>query len=286
MTKHSRITLSARTPPRIERAVRAVHPADQGTITHRYKTTALHLYEYPARVRVGRHTYALQPGDLTLTPPDTAKQYWFGTDGRHWCVHFYPAENRSRDRIRLPIHLRLGERASHAAECLREIVDLANPSGQTPEQERLRQAEAAHRFQSLLLWFARTQAAVPARRGRCSGKGIERMAAYVREHLPERLDVGRLAAVAGLSRNYLARCFRQRFGTTMLRYVLACRIDRARELLETTDAPIQSIAAQVGLPDLQHFNKRFRRVTGLSPTAWREQYAERTDGRTPYARTP
>lgn len=95
------------------------------------------------------------------------------------------------------------------------------------------------------------------------------MLVHIRENLRAPLDVGLLAEVAGLSRNYLARRFKARFGMTMLRYVLECRIARARELIETTDAPIQSIAAQVGIADLQRFNKAFRRVTGSSPSAAR-----------------
>ena len=72
-----------------------------------------------------------------------------------------------------------------------------------------------------------------------------------------------------MSQNYLARHFRQRFGQTLPRFFLMCRMNEARRLLETTDLSVKAAAARVGMPDAQHFNKQYRRFIGMSPTATR-----------------
>ena len=42
----------------------------------------------------------------------------------------------------------------------------------------------------------------------------------------------------------------------------------ARHLFETSDLPVKDVAAAVGIPDPQYFNKQFRRINGMSPTSF------------------
>jgi AraC family transcriptional regulator len=95
---------------------------------------------------------------------------------------------------------------------------------------------------------------------------VERAAAHLDAHFSEPIDVPRLAAMVDITQNYFARRFQERFGMTAQRYVLARRIEHARELLRHTDLAINRIASRVGFLDAQHFNKAFRRVTGMSPS--------------------
>jgi AraC-like DNA-binding protein len=76
---------------------------------------------------------------------------------------------------------------------------------------------------------------------------------------------------AGLSQNYLARLFRKQYGCTMNRYLINRRLEFARHLLECTSLPIKEIGVRAGLPDPQHFNKLFRKITGKSPSAFRKK---------------
>ena len=71
-----------------------------------------------------------------------------------------------------------------------------------------------------------------------------------------------LAARVGLSQNYLARRFREQFGTTLKRYQLERRIVLARQLLEATELSVKEVAANGGLHDPQRFNKLFRQWSG------------------------
>jgi AraC-like DNA-binding protein len=70
---------------------------------------------------------------------------------------------------------------------------------------------------------------------------------------------------------HFLRCFRGVTGTTPYRFALARRLHRAALRLRRSDDAIAAIALEAGFNDLSTFNHRFRRVTGLTPRAWRRQ---------------
>jgi transcriptional regulator GlxA family with amidase domain len=87
------------------------------------------------------------------------------------------------------------------------------------------------------------------------------------------LDVGTLAARACVSPRTFARRFREQTGATPIQWLLIARIRRAQELLETTKAPIELIARQVGFDAPVTFRTRFKRIVGVSPIAYRNRFA-------------
>ncbi|MGP3985917.1 GlxA family transcriptional regulator [Streptomyces sp. 3N207] len=92
-------------------------------------------------------------------------------------------------------------------------------------------------------------------------------------HLHEPLTVRRLAAHAHMAPRTFARHFVAESGTTPLRWLLAARIDRARELLESTGLTIDQVAERCGLGSPSNLRLHFRRVLGTSPTAYRATFA-------------
>lgn len=131
-------------------------------------------------------------------------------------------------------------------------------------------AGASAAMLELLLWLAmqsRTAGRSPA--SPAGAGAIERSAALMQERLASPLSIADLADEVGLTQNYLARLFRQRFGMTMPHFLLTCRMNHAKHLLQHTTSPIATIAQRVGMPDAQHFNKQFRRLVGVSPSAYR-----------------
>ncbi len=88
----------------------------------------------------------------------------------------------------------------------------------------------------------------------------------------EPLTVADLARAAGLSAAHFSREFRIAFGEPPHRYLLTRRLERAAALLRTTDRPVTEIAEAVGWASLGSFTTSFRRVHGITPTAYREQF--------------
>jgi AraC-like DNA-binding protein len=85
----------------------------------------------------------------------------------------------------------------------------------------------------------------------------------------EPLALADLACQAGMSPYHFLRTFRHVAGTTPHQLVLRTRLHRAAVRLRTSDDPISTIAFDAGFGDLSTFNRRFRRVMGCSPGAWR-----------------
>jgi AraC-like DNA-binding protein len=91
----------------------------------------------------------------------------------------------------------------------------------------------------------------------------------------EPLDVPALARAAYLSPAHFSREFRRVFGETPHRYLLTRRLERAAALLRSTDRSVADVCFMVGLRSVGSFTMSFRRVYGMSPTAYREAHPPR-----------
>ena len=83
------------------------------------------------------------------------------------------------------------------------------------------------------------------------------------------LDVPALAAVACCSPAHFSRSFTRTFGTPPHQYLRQRRVERAKALLSTTDAPILDVALDVGFGSAAAFCAAFKCVTGMTPGAYR-----------------
>jgi len=88
----------------------------------------------------------------------------------------------------------------------------------------------------------------------------------------EPLGVDDLAQAAGFSRAYFIREFRRAFGESPHSYLLTRRLERAAALLRNTDRSVTEICMSVGLSSVGSFTSSFRRMHGLSPTAYRAAF--------------
>ena len=80
-----------------------------------------------------------------------------------------------------------------------------------------------------------------------------------------------LANQAHLSPAYFQILYRRAFGSTCINDVIHSRISLAKELLISTDYPINEIAKLTGYNEVQHFIRQFKKSTGISPGAFRKR---------------
>ncbi len=85
------------------------------------------------------------------------------------------------------------------------------------------------------------------------------------------VSISDVAQGCGLSRSYFIKAFRQTMGTTPHRWLLECRVERAKLLLLTSDCPVSDIARDCGFSDQAHLTRVFASVVGAPPAAWRRQ---------------
>jgi AraC family transcriptional regulator len=104
-------------------------------------------------------------------------------------------------------------------------------------------------------------------RGGLSGRQQKRVADFIEEHLADNVRLAELAALANLSPYHFARAFKTSFGQPPHRYHLGRRIERAKALL--AEHPVTEVALAVGFAETSSFSAAFRRVTGVSPRAFR-----------------
>ena len=88
---------------------------------------------------------------------------------------------------------------------------------------------------------------------------------YIRANLDRDLSLAELAAVAGFSVPHFKPLFRRAVGLPVHRYVVECRVERARQLLLRGDRLLSDIATETGFSHQTHMARCLRRVLGISP---------------------
>ncbi|MBA3295146.1 MAG: helix-turn-helix transcriptional regulator [Geodermatophilaceae bacterium] len=91
----------------------------------------------------------------------------------------------------------------------------------------------------------------------------------VEEKPGARICLDTLAASVNLSPFHFARAFKASVGMAPYEFVTSRRMDRARLLLQTTNAPVERIAREVSFGNLSHFRRVFRSHVGETPAAYR-----------------
>jgi transcriptional regulator GlxA family with amidase domain len=79
-----------------------------------------------------------------------------------------------------------------------------------------------------------------------------------------------LAALVGFSEFHFNVAFRNSLGSPPHEFLIRRRIERAQQLMLSTDMSLCDIATECGLADQAHLSRQFRRVVGASPAAWRK----------------
>lgn len=95
---------------------------------------------------------------------------------------------------------------------------------------------------------------------------------WIDEHYCEPVSLERIASHIGVNGSYLSRIFSEKTHTTLVRYINELKINRAKHLLSDPDIQISDVALSVGIENTQYFCKLFKKITGESPSGWRELF--------------
>ena len=99
---------------------------------------------------------------------------------------------------------------------------------------------------------------------------IKIMLQYIHDHFANEISTRHIAQSATVSESECLRCFRATIGTTPIQYLKQYRIQRAAQLLLTTQDKIADIGAQCGFQDVSYFTKTFRQAKGCTPSQYRQ----------------
>ncbi|WP_343963927.1 helix-turn-helix domain-containing protein [Kribbella koreensis] len=236
------------------------------TYRRRGTTDWLLLHTLDGRGNVGSGVQA-GPGVTTLIRPGTLQDY--GTAGDRWhflFAHFHPRPDW------LPLlewpSVAPGILQLHPSPAAADRITHALSEAVRHQDSVLTQGEllSVNALEAALLWCD-TQNPKAAQIDDRLLRAIE----YIDRNLRADLSVAVLARESTLSVSRFAHLFRTQLATTPQQFVERRRLDTAARLLELTTRPVAAIATEVGFPDPLYFSTRFRRLTGHSPTHYRQQ---------------
>ena len=98
---------------------------------------------------------------------------------------------------------------------------------------------------------------------------IEAIATEMREHPGKSYSTEVMMSKTGYSASSLLIAFKKLTGYTPHCYLVKCRVERAKVLLEQGEMSVTEIASELGYPSPQHFATQFRKATRKSPSEWR-----------------
>ncbi|MCI8454352.1 MAG: response regulator [Lachnospiraceae bacterium] len=124
--------------------------------------------------------------------------------------------------------------------------------------------------QWLLAAALRINRAIREERDNTTKQVIERAMRYIQDHYPDPdLSLEQLCRFLHMSPAYLSTTFKKETGQTYVAYLTEVRLNRAVELLNTTDEKTYVIASQVGYQEQNYFSYVFKKRFGVSPTRFR-----------------
>ena len=238
-----------------------------------YSDDVSRLYWITAGRGIVRHhgrDFDLRPGGLYLIPAGTLFSYACTRRlHQHW-VHFtamLPGGLPLFEHLPIEYEVRPDD-APSVGRMVGRLEALAEQDGLAADFEK-----TGILFQMLAAFLAPAQAEMMSRR-RNALLRFRTALQHVEDHLAEPLQVGDMARVSHLERTYFSRTFHHHMGIGPADYIARRRIERAKQQLWTTEAPLRAIAESLGFADAFHFSKSFKRITGMSPRDFRAMHAK------------
>lgn len=96
---------------------------------------------------------------------------------------------------------------------------------------------------------------------------------YMQKHYNENISIEALADKVHLNKSYFIRKFKNKFGSSPLKYLSDIKLNNAKILLQDTDCSIDEIAMQCGFCNSSYFSLIFKRENGITPGDYRKKYS-------------
>ncbi len=103
-------------------------------------------------------------------------------------------------------------------------------------------------------------------------KRIATIHEYLMNHYHDEVDLKRLAELVNMAEGSLCRFFKMNMGITVFEYLNKIKTDFACKLLMDHDLSILEVCYDSGFNNISHFNKQFKKITGLTPSEYRKRF--------------
>lgn len=213
--------------------------------------------------KIGATSFEREPTALVYYPPDVSHAEEHFSGGRHFLVEIDLA---GLDRVR-----EYGARLDDPAQ-------LGGDDALWLAARMYREFSERDQFSALALESISIELLIAASRSQTAGgerkppRWLARVKEYLRENFTEAARLTGLAQAVGVHPTHLARVFRQFEHCTVGDYLRRVRVENAQRQLLATELPLVEIGLNSGFVDQAHFNRSFRRVTGMTPAGFRRVF--------------
>jgi len=255
------------------------HPAHQSP-THQWMQHVIgitgqngHPVESEHRVEGKLLNCYCQPGEMLFIPAGVNYASRWHEAGEFSLLGFSPQffeqvahESVRVRRIELLPHIGVSDPlVQQIGLALKSDIEAKHPAG-CIFGESLATALVIHLLKQYSIWEARS---VSDNEGCLSDYQLQKVLVYIQDHLEQDIALSDIASVVNLSQYHFCRLFKASTGLAPHQYLTQCRIDRAKQLLQTTQLTITDIAFAVGLNNHSSFTRLFRRFVGVTPKEFR-----------------
>lgn len=135
--------------------------------------------------------------------------------------------------------------------------------------EYILKTEQSHKIENLLHTYAEIVEDEFENEAKASNRVIYQVKQYINLHYHEDLKLSHLAEQVYLSTNYLSNVFTKHTGCSLNKYIKEVRLEKAQELLLSTNMKIADIGRRVGYDNTSYFIKKFQEKYGMTPEKYR-----------------
>ena len=236
--------------------------------------------------RVGDHVYPVEPGDMVLFNNTEMHGMWNTSPEPlvNLALEFEPRfiwsnPTYSFDLAFLAVFFDRNQKFRHKLDrdnpvypsIQRQFEDIRSEfENRLPHYEVIIKAKLLALLADLLRYYDITNTA-PVSGGAVSHHdGMSRVLNYISDHYNEPISLRILADLVHMNESYFCRVFRASNGISPKEYIVKMRIAAAAQQLKSTSRSVLEIAESCGFNSLSNFYSAFKRVTGKTPTQYRE----------------
>lgn len=100
---------------------------------------------------------------------------------------------------------------------------------------------------------------------------IQSLIDYMESYYMEDISLENISKNMYLSPVYISKIFKEETGTSPINYLIQIRLEKAKEILEKEDMPVNLVAKSVGYQDAYYFSKLFKKYYGIAPSTYSKQ---------------
>lgn len=236
---------------------------------------------------VGKKQYDIKPGDVFLFSTDEVHcitEIFEGSNLEYSVIHFSPSfvwASRGMSDLRfLKIFFNRNDnfknRLDRENKATAEIFELIGDIEREFKQRRSEYELMVHvKLLTILVMLIRDYNYVDENAkdiGTVNVESVEKALSYIDNHLDEELTLESIAFEIGMNKTYFSTLFKKLNGISPWEYITVRRVEKAIQLIKSSDANILDVALMCGYNSTANFNRAFKKITGKVPSEIRKQY--------------